>query len=356
MKLSGRTIRRILIWSLVAFNLVICAGCGLSGLVLQKNLKQGGYTETWSADDGRVLSGLSYGTAKANKYDLYLPKSLDPKADAPLLLLIHGGSWTGGKRDEVAYDCKYYAKKGCITATMDYSLISQKNPDVTIKTMLDEITACIAAIKKRLEEEGYHAPKLAIGGFSAGGHLALLYAYSRAPESAIPVAFVFDKVGPVSFHKEFWGDRIAAMLIGYGAHIQVDPKKLDTPEMKAAADSLSPLHFIGPKSMPTVFAYGGKDDLVKPIHRDELAKALETHHVPNIRVDFPNSNHAMWDDPDSTAAFRKAVLLYCETYMKPPPPQDERKTDTAEPEEETKTAEQKDEEKQSDLKEKKAAE
>ena len=333
MKLSGRKIRRILIVFLAALCLVLllCAGCVRNAI--QKNLQQGGYLESWSEDDGRVLSGLSYGKEASNKYDLYLPKSLDPKADAPLLLLIHGGSWTEGKRGDMAYACKYYAKHGCITATMDYSLVSDQN-DVTIKTMLDEITACVAALKKRLAKEGYHVPKLAIGGFSAGGPLALLYAYSRAPESAIPVAFVFDKVGPVSFRREFWGDRIAAMLIGYGARIQVDPKKLDTPEMKAAADSLSPLHFVGPKSVPTVFAYGGKDDLVRPIHRDELAKALEAHHVPNVRVDFPNSNHAMWDDPDCTETFRKAVLQYCETYMNRKPPQDEQKTDTAEPEKE----------------------
>ena len=326
MKLSGKKIRRILIWSLVAFNLVLCAGCGLSGLVLQRNLKQGGYMESWSADDGRVLSGLSYGTAKANKYDLYLPKKLDPKADAPLLLLIHGGSWTEGKRGDIAYACKYYAKHGCIAATMDYSLVSKEN-GVTIRTMLDEITACIAAIQKKLKKEGYNAPKLAVGGLSAGGHLALLYAYSRASESAIPVAFVFENVGPVSFRKEFWGADISAILIGYGARIQVDPKNMDAPETVAAADSLSPLHFVAPASPPTIFAYGGKDDLVKPVHRDELAKALEAHHVPNIRVDFPNSNHAMWDDPDCTEAFRKAVLQYCETYMKPESSQDEPEQD-----------------------------
>ena len=346
MKLSGSKIRRILIVFLTAVCLVLllCAGCVRNAL--QKNLQQGGYMESWSGDDGRVLYGLSYGKEASNKYDLYLPKNIDPKADAPLLLLIHGGSWTEGKRDDISYACKYYAKQGCITATMDYSLVSDKN-GVTVKTMLDEIAACVAELKKQLKKEGCQAPKIAVGGLSAGGHLALLYAYSRASESAIPVAFVFDKVGPVSFHREFWGDRIAAMLIGYGAHIEADPKKLDTPEMKAAADSLSPLHFVGPKSPPTVFAYGGKDDLVKPIHRDELAKALEEHHVPNVRVDFPNSNHAMWDDPDSTAAFRKAVLQYCETYMKPTP--------TSEPEKETINAEQKDEEKRSDRKEKEAA-
>ena len=326
MKISGRKVRRTLICILTVVNLILLAGCSISNLVIQKNLKQGGYLESWSEEDGRVLSGLSYGKEKTNKYDLYLPKNIDPGKDAPLLLLIHGGSWTEGSRGDIAYACKYYSKNGCITATMDYSLVSEKN-DVTVKTMLDEITVCIAALKKELEKEGYHAPKLAVGGISAGGHLAMLYAYSRASESAIPIAFVFEKVGPVSFHKEFWGADISALLIGYGARIPVDPKKLDAPEAVAAADSLSPLHFVGPESPPTIFAYGGKDTLVRTIHRDELAKALEQHHVPNIRVDFPHSNHAMWDDPDCTEAFRKAVLQYCETYMKPESPQVEPEQD-----------------------------
>ena len=331
MKLSGSKIRRILIVFLTAVCLVLllCAGCVRNAL--QKNLQQGGYMESWSGDDGRVLYGLSYGKEASNKYDLYLPKNIDPKADAPLLLLIHGGSWTEGKRDDISYACKYYAKQGCITATMDYSLVSDKN-GVTVKTMLDEIAACVAELKKQLKKEGCQAPKIAVGGLSAGGHLALLYAYSRASESAIPVAFVFDKVGPVSFHREFWGDRIAAMLIGYGARIQVDPKKLDTPEAKAAADALSPLHFVSEKSVPTVFAYGGRDDLVRTIHRDELAKALEEHHVPNVRVDFPNSNHAMWDDPDRTEAFRAAVLQYCDEYMNRKQPAERKEEPPGKPE------------------------
>lgn len=318
MKISGRKVRRTLICILTVVNLILLAGCSISNLVIQKNLKQGGYLESWSEEDGRVLSGLSYGKEKTNKYDLYLPKNIDPRKDAPLLLLIHGGSWTEGSRGDIAYACKYYSKNGCITATMDYSLVSEKN-DVTVKTMLDEITVCIAALKKELEKEGYHAPKLAVGGISAGGHLAMLYAYSRASESAIPIAFVFEKVGPVSFHKEFWGADISALLIGYGARIPVDPKKLDAPEAVAAADSLSPLHFVGPESPPTIFAYGGKDTLVRTIHRDELAKALEQHHVPNIRVDFPKSNHMLWDDPNCTATFRMAVLQYCGEFMKQAP-------------------------------------
>jgi len=315
-KSLGKTILRIFIRTMIVICVLGLSGCAVGALWYRRALTRGGYMESWDNDEGRILAGLSYGEGGARRYDLYLHNGIDPDSETPLLLLVHGGSWMAGNRSDMAYACKYYGRKGCITATMDYSLVSEDKPEITVATMLDDITACIAAIKKKMEKEGYHVSGLAVGGVSAGGHLALLYAYSRAADSAIPIAFVFEKVGPVSFHKEFWDDNIAAVLIGYGAGIPVDPEHLDDPETLKAADSLSPLHFVGPDIPPTIFAYGGKDDLVRPIHRDELAKALEEHHVPNICVDFPNSNHAMWDDTDSVTEFRDAVLQFCQKYMK----------------------------------------
>lgn len=315
----GRRIRRALFALVLAAGALIFAGCSsAAALLFHSNFKRGGYIESWDKEDGRLLSGLSYGEKKIRRYDLYIPAGVKPDSEAPLLLLIHGGSWTGGEREDIAYACKYYAKKGCITATMDYSLVSDKHPEITIETMLSEITDCIAAIGKQLDSEGCRVSGMAIGGYSAGAHLAMLYAYSRAADSAFPIAFVFEKVGPVSFRREFWNERISAALIGYGAGIQVDPKKLDTPEMIEAADKLSPLHFVRDGAPPTIFAYGGQDTLVRPIHRDELANALEEHRVPNIRIDFPNSNHMLWHDADSTQEFREAVLRYCRQYLKLP--------------------------------------
>ena len=312
----GRRILRFLLLFAVGVCVLLLAGCAITALWYQRALERGGYTEAWVGDEGRILTGLSYGEKEANRYDLYLHKSIDPKTEAPLLLLIHGGSWVAGDRGDMAYACRYYSKQGCITASMDYSLISEGHPEIMIGTMLDEITACTVALKNQLEAEGYRVSGLAVGGLSAGGHLSLLYAYSRAAESAIPLAFVFEKVGPVAISKEIWGEKNAAAMISLGTGKQITREQLDTPEGIEAANSLSPLHFIGSGSPPTIFAYGGKDDLVKAIHRDKLAKALEEHHVPNIRIDFPNSNHAMWDDSDCTEKFREAVLQYCRQYLK----------------------------------------
>ena len=312
----GIRILRFFTWTLVAVFVLIVSGCGIAAALYQRSLTRGGYLESWDKDDGRVLAGLSYGEGAANHYDLYLHKSIDPKTEVPLLLFVHGGSWMFGNRDDMAYACKYYGKKGCITATLDYSLISEDHPEITIKTMLDEITACTAALKKQLEKEGYHVSGIAIGGTSAGGHLSLLYAYSRAADSAIPLAFVFEKVGPVAFSKEVWGAKNAASMLSLGTGKQFSQKQLNSTEAIEAANSLSPLHFIGEKSVPTIFAYGGRDTLVKAVHRDKLAKALEEHHVPNIRIDFPNSDHAMWNDKDCMEKFRDAVLKYCTQYLK----------------------------------------
>lgn len=314
----GKRILRAFLWGIAIICVLLVSGCGLTALLLHRSLDRGGYLVSWDDSEGRVLTGLSYGEGEANKYDLYLHKSIKPESEAPLLLLIHGGAWMGGSRSDMAYACKYYGRKGCITATMEYSLISDNNPNVTIRTMTDEIAACTAALKKKLETEGYRVSGLAVGGTSAGGHLAMLFAYSRGRDSAIPIAFVFEKVGPVSVGRGFWDAKTAAALIGYGARVKVDPEHLDAPETLEAANSLSPLHFIGDGTPPTIFAYGGKDDLVRPVHRDELAKALEAHHIPNVRIDFPNSNHALWSDPDSTERFREAVLDYCTKYLKLP--------------------------------------
>ncbi len=278
-------------------------------------LKQGGYIVELTKEDGQEITGLVYNSNKGLKYDLYIPSGLDANSSAPLFLFIHGGSWNSGQRQDIAYACKYYAKQGCITATLDYSLISDECPEVTIYTMLDEITECIDAMKKYLAERGYTTPKIAISGFSAGGHLALLYSYSRAAESPIPIAFVFEKVGPSDFSEKAWGAEMSAALVSCGTRQKVDAADLGLPESQRLVASLSPVSFITKDSVPTIFAYGGKDDLVKDWHRKILAETLEANDVPHIAIDFPNSHHGMWDDPDKTEEFRKSVLSYCKKYM-----------------------------------------
>ena len=275
----------------------------------------GGFGEPWSEENGQFIPNQVYDKDKNLVYDLYIPKDLKKDAPVRLMLFIHGGAWKGGNRHEQDYACRSYAKNGCVTATVEYSLLSAKHPEVTILTMLDEITACIGAIKEKLAAEGYQTSKIALSGVSAGGHLALLYSYSRAEESPIPIAFVFEFVGPTDFCERTLGAKDSAGFISFVTGQKINPEDLNKPEIKELGESLSPISFVTEKSVPTIYAYGGKDWLVKPCHRDALTQALEKNGVPHVRVDFPNSDHGMGNDPDKAEEFRKAVFSYCETYM-----------------------------------------
>lgn len=294
---------------------MLFSGC-MDMVFTEQNLRDGGYLESWSPRDGRATKGIVYDAKKNLKYDLYVPNSIDKASNTPLMLFIHGGAWIEGRRQDIEYACKYYAKHGIITATLDYSLISRRRSDVTIYTMLDEITACIGSLKKTLSGQGYKTPKIALAGFSAGGHLALLYSYSRAAESPIPIAFVFEKVGPTDIGPKGFEPKVAAGLVTAGSGTKITAEDFNTEKGRRLAASLSPASCVTPKSVPTIFAYGKKDMLITWHHREALEAALKKNSVPYIAVDFPNSHHGMWDDPQATRKFKAAVLAYCKRYMR----------------------------------------
>ena len=64
---------------------------------------------------------------------------------------------------------------------------------------MDEISFCIDSIKEELKTRGFNETnlELALGGYSAGGHLILLYTYLME-NSSIPIKFAINICGPIS--------------------------------------------------------------------------------------------------------------------------------------------------------------
>ena len=300
----------------VIIGLTSCTGCAL----LFKNIIEGGgFSEEWQSSNGKIYKDISYGDKQNNLFDLYIPTSADPQIKQGAILFIHGGSWNSGKRSDMDYACKRYAKAGYITATIEYSLGgNKKHPEVNVFTMLDEIGACIKAIQKKTAELGYNVDKIALSGYSAGGHLALLYAYSRADQSPLPIAFVFEKVGPVDFHNTSWGSddnkekpALACALAGK----DVNEEMIKTGEGEKVINAVSPVAFVTSKSVPTLFAYGAKDTLVKPIHAKLLKEALEKAGVPHQYIEYPHSNHGLYEDPECRDEFNRTAIEFAKKYF-----------------------------------------
>ncbi len=320
-----KTKRRFRIPRIVKFGLygiifLLTTSCITTAIIIHRKLQNGGYLEEWKEGDGTVLNGIVYNSDKDLKYDLYLP--IEPtEQPTGAMLFIHGGSWNMGSRQDMVYLCRRYVKCGYVTATLDYSLVKEKS-NVTFFTMLDEIGECLAHLAQTAAAQGHPVKSVALSGMSAGGHLAMLYAYSRASSSPIPIAFVFQTVGPSFFMPEAWPNQpdLAFSLTMAGTGEIMTKGMYESDIGQGWVKSISPAMLVNRNTVPTLFAYGGKDSLVNSIHGEKLKEAFEANGVPYKYILFPNSGHALWDDPDCTTEFQKAILQYAEQYFGPQTP------------------------------------
>ena len=167
--------------------------------------KTGGVNHT----EYNVNGGQDYeGSKSKNNYDLYVPSAAPKNNKHVVILFIHGGAWVSGFKTDVNPYVFEFAKKGYITATLKYTLLKRSMDDTSLSIFrnLDEIDACIKSIKLALQDLGYDTTKtnLVVGGASSGAHLAMLYSYSRGQNSALPIRFIVDAVGPVDIKPDSW--------------------------------------------------------------------------------------------------------------------------------------------------------
>lgn len=216
---------------------------------------------------------------------------------------------------------KYFTSKGYVAAGINYSLRTDENT-VNLYQMSQEIKQSIPVIKEKAAELGYNLDEMAISGGSAGGALALLYAYRDADSSPIPVKLVFEGVGPPSFEPSIWlgidntdspyeSDEAAEASAAFASIMtgeSITAEMMRNGEYKKYVDEISPYTHITKNSVPTLAAYGTYDKVVPFGLTKNLLEALKENNVPHDFIEFKRSGHGLQNDP-------KEAKLYFEKSM-----------------------------------------
>lgn len=291
----------------------------------------------WNTAEGEVLRDLSYGEGYRNTYDLYLPANAKPKA---LMLFIHGGSWRSGKKEDMAWAAERYVGEGYITASINYTRMHSDSMTYNsgydypcIQSMMTEIDASIKAIKSKCQELGFNVKQMAVGGYSAGAHLAMLYSSLYAQSSPIPIKFQISWVGPSDFSLFFpesahakamdessavERDRILEQMnqFVYGvSDDKLDSQKPTADEINALKCVISPVDNVDAKTPPAVLVYGGEDRLVDAAHGKKMSEVLNANGVHNQLIIFPHSGHGLDSDPDYTVQVQQTILEFRDKYF-----------------------------------------
>lgn len=284
----------------------------------------GEFEVDWNDSVGRVYTDIAYGEGEANKFDIYVPAD-DARSSYGLVVYLHAGGFTGGDKSDDAGMLEWLCSKGYVAAGINYTLFGDDNPDASVYSQSMEIKESIPYVVAEAEKLGYHIDEMAISGGSAGGCLALLYAYRDAKTSPVPVKMVFEAVGPSSFYPEDWSsygfdagteesDAAARGLFGVMAGKELRAA-FGTPEYDEEIKDISALLWIDENSVPTLVAYG-KYDKVQPCEGSQrLLAALKENHVPHDYYLCGHSGHGLQNDNQVYGEYMRKITEYLDTYM-----------------------------------------
>lgn len=246
---------------------------------------------------------------KALKMNLICPFHPHEKKKYPVLVWICGGAWITMEKAAHTPFLIQLARKGYIVAGIEYRMSSTKH----FPAQLEDVKSAIRYLRAHAEEFHIDPEHIAVGGESAGGHLASLAGvtgeekeFDRGEnlEQSSRVCAVLDFYGPSTFlqegeeKSESNGDAAVSaavditpdrseepspvnMLLGY------DPAKHPEEASRAAA-----LSYVNEKTPPFFIIHGQADHVVPVEGSRRLAKRLAEKGCSYELVEVEEADHA----------------------------------------------------------------
>lgn len=174
----------------------------------------------------------------------------------PCIVFFFGGGWSSGTPAQFEPQSRHLASRGMIAIVADYRVKSRQN--ALPADCVSDAKACVRWVRANASRLGIDPIRIAVGGGSAGGHLAAAVATVPGLDSAtddktvscLPNALILFNPGTVM--APFPG----LELKGFGAG-------LDKARFGCEPTEISPIHHVK-KGLPPTIIFHGKADTTVP--------------------------------------------------------------------------------------------
>jgi acetyl esterase len=207
--------------------------------------------------------------------DAYVPSG--PELH-PAMLVLHGGSWSSGDKDDMAPVGELVANDGFAAFVVDYRLV----PAGTYPAAVDDVRTAVRWIRKNAARYGVDPSRIGAFGVSAGGHLATMLATMGTGST--------DTGARIRVALSWSGPQDLTMLPSPAVRAFVGCSIVACPERWKAASPLSHVD----RTDGAVLLANSTDELVPLSQAVEMAGALRRNYVPTKLIQVPGSVHASY--------------------------------------------------------------
>ena len=252
-------------------------------------------------------------TLKKHLLDIYIPANATGKC--PLLVFIHGGGWlVNDKYADMGYmgnTLSAILNQGIAIASIDYRWSTQ----AVFPAQIQDCNRAVSFLYDNAERYGLDKTRIALMGFSAGGHLASLQGLSK--NNDVAAFFVPGSSKKFNFKAvvDFYGP---SELIALKS--SEDPKSpeaillgaapLDRPDLAKIA---SPATYVDKNDPPFLIIHGEKDESVPYQQSKLLSGWLTVKGVKNELIIVKGAPHygVMFDVEE----VREKVLKFLKSHL-----------------------------------------
>jgi acetyl esterase/lipase len=257
-------------------------------------------------------------TLKKHLLDIYLPSNAS--SSTPLIVWVHGGAWMlNDKYADMSYmgnTIKGFIEKGYALASIDY----RYSTTAVFPAQIQDCNQALEFLYQHAAEYHFDKNRIALIGFSAGGHLASLMGLSANDHVAafypagmkphFKIRCVLDYYGPSELIALANNPDTAVNNSRNALSVLLGAMAVDRPDLARKA---SPVTYIDKNDPPFIIVQGEKDESVPNTQSKLLHAWLGLTGVKSQLIIVPNAPHygVMFDTED----IRKEVFTFLEAHL-----------------------------------------
>ncbi|MEJ0101917.1 MAG: alpha/beta hydrolase [Bacteroidota bacterium] len=268
-----------------------------------------------------IHSNLSYAndTHKKHLLDIYLPPKSTGKL--PLVVWIHGGAWMlNDKYSDMSYmknTVRGFIDSGYALASIDY----RYSTEAVFPAQVQDCNQALEYLYQHAQEYNIDNKRIAVIGFSAGGHLASLIGlsnnnsisqfYPAATKTHFTIKCVLDFYGPSDFVMLAGSPDTSINNERNPISILLGALPLKRPDL---AKQASPVTYIDKNDPPFFIVQGEKDESVPNTQSIILSSWLTLAGVKNELTIVANAPH--YGEMFDVEVIRKNLFRFLAVYLK----------------------------------------